>query len=176
MKIAEAGAKSLVAVDLSAEARKIYHQRYRATAREVDAALQQFFAALERQKLLENTVVIITSDHGESFGESDLITHMFGDRGDFESTHHVPMLILLPSKMRTTTKVIDRRVSIANLAPTIYDLAGLDWQDSESATNSTRVRRCPCFLTARSATPPRSGFRRPRARTTLTQNGNERRR
>jgi len=72
-------------------------------------------------------VVIVTSDHGESFGEADLITHMFHDRGDFESTHHVPMLIVLPASARTSARVIDRRVSIASLAPTIYDFARIDW-------------------------------------------------
>jgi arylsulfatase A-like enzyme len=71
--------------------------------------------------------VIITSDHGEAFGEADLITHMFHDRGDFESTHHVPMLIVLPPGMRTSSAIIDRRVSIANLAATIYDFAEIDW-------------------------------------------------
>jgi arylsulfatase A-like enzyme len=126
-KIEEAGAKSLTAIDLSPEARAIYRSRYRATVRSTDAALRQFFAAAERENLLDNTVVIITSDHGEAFGEADLMTHMFDDRGDYESTHHVPMVIVLPAKMRKATRTIDRKVSIANLAPTIYDLAGLDW-------------------------------------------------
>jgi arylsulfatase A-like enzyme len=126
-KIAEAGAKSLTAIDLSPEARAIYRSRYRSTVRSTDIALQQFFAAAERENMLDNTIVIITSDHGEAFGEADLITHMFGDRGDYESTHHVPLLIVLPPKMRMTTRSIDRKVSIANLAPTIYDFAGLDW-------------------------------------------------
>jgi arylsulfatase A-like enzyme len=125
-KIAEAGAASLTAIDLSEEARRTYRRRYRAKVRGADATLRQFFAILEREKLLDNTVVIITSDHGESFGEADLITHMFHDRGDYESTHHVPMLIVLPPKMRATAKVIDRRVSIANIPATIYDLVGLD--------------------------------------------------
>ncbi|HYS53292.1 MAG TPA: sulfatase-like hydrolase/transferase [Thermoanaerobaculia bacterium] len=126
-KIGEAGAKSLTAIDLSPQERVIYHSRYRATVRETDMALQQFFAILDKEKRLENTIVIITSDHGESFGEADMMTHMFGDRGDYESTHHVPMLIVLPRSLRTTVRTIDRKVSIANLAPTIYDLAGVDW-------------------------------------------------
>jgi len=126
-KIAQAGAKSLTAIDLTPQIRAIYRNRYRATVRGTDMALQEFFAALDKEKLLANTVVIITSDHGESFGESDMITHMFGDRGDYESTHHVPLLIVLPPKMRSATRTVDRKVSIANLAPTIYDFAGVDW-------------------------------------------------
>lgn len=126
-KIADVGAKSLVAVDLSPEALEIYRDRYRAKVRGVDEILREFFAELERGKLLANTVVIITSDHGESFGEGDLITHMFHDRGDFESTHHVPLVIVLPARMGAAAKTVDRRVSIAEIAPTIYDLAGVNW-------------------------------------------------
>src|SRR5581483_9096068 len=104
----------------------IYHNRYNATARELDDSLKEFFGALERDHLLDNTVVIITSDHGESFGEDGLITHMFHDRGDYESTHHVPLIVVFPGSLNVKSAVIGRKVSIANIAPTIYELAGLD--------------------------------------------------
>jgi arylsulfatase A-like enzyme len=149
-KIAEAGAASLTAIDLSEEARMIYRKRYRGKVRGVDATLQQFFAILDSEKLLDNTVVIITSDHGESFGEADMITHMFHDRGDYESTHHVPLLIVLPPRMRTTAK-IDRRVSIANIPATIYDLVGLDWSRFLSEHDGFGRSLLPLF----SATPLR---------------------
>src|SRR5581483_3383436 len=76
---------------------------------------------------LHDALPIFTSDHGESFGDADLITHMFHDRGDFESTHHVPLLMLLPRGMQPSSKIVDRRVSIAEIAPTIYDFARLNW-------------------------------------------------
>jgi arylsulfatase A-like enzyme len=125
-KIAEAGAASLTTLDLSPEAIAIYHNRYNAIARELDGSLSDFFDALEGGHLLSNTVVIITSDHGESFGEDNLITHMFHDRGDYESTHHVPLIVIFPRTMNVKPAVIDRKVSIASIAPTIYELAGLD--------------------------------------------------
>jgi arylsulfatase A-like enzyme len=125
-KIAQAGAASLTTIDLSPQAIAIYHDRYNATARGVDDSLSEFFDALERDHLLDNSVVIITSDHGESFGESGLITHMFHDRGDYESTHHVPLIVVFPRSMNVKSAVIDRKVSIANIAPTIYELASLD--------------------------------------------------
>jgi arylsulfatase A-like enzyme len=117
----------LVAADLSPEALAIYHRRYNATVRGVDRTLADFFAALEREKLLDNTIVIITSDHGESFGEAGFLTHMLGDHGDYEATHHVPLLVVMPKKFAPAAARIDRPVSIADLAPTIYDLAGVDW-------------------------------------------------
>jgi len=117
----------LVAADLSPQALAIYRARYDATVRELDDTLKKFFAQLEREKLLDNTVVIITSDHGESFGEGGFLTHMLGDRGDYESTHHVPMLVVFPKRLGRPAARIDKPVSIADLAPTIYDLAGVDW-------------------------------------------------
>jgi hypothetical protein len=126
-KIRVAGMPQTVTIDLSPEALTIYHNRYRAKVRELDLQLNEFFKWMEDQGTLDNTIVVITSDHGESFGEADLITHNFHDRGDYESTHHVPLLIVLPPRYRVATRRVDEKVSIADVAPTLYDLAGLDW-------------------------------------------------
>jgi arylsulfatase A-like enzyme len=116
----------LVAVDLSPEALKIYHQRYLAKVKKADTMLQLFFEMLEREKALDDAVVVITSDHGEEFGESHFITHMLRDKGNHEATHHVPLLVILPKNMTRKAAVVDREVSIDMLAPTIYDFAALD--------------------------------------------------
>lgn len=116
----------LVAIDLSPEALQIYHQRYLAKVKKADAMLQLFFGDLERQHALDNTVVIITSDHGEEFGESHFITHMLRDKGNYEATHHVPLMVVLPRSMTAKAAVVDREVSIDMIAPTIYDFAALD--------------------------------------------------
>src|ERR1043166_1694224 len=116
----------LVAIDLSPEALQIYHQRYLAKVKKTDAMLKLFFDDLYRQHALDNTVVILTSDHGEEFGESHFITHMLQDKGDYEATHHVPLLVILPPHMARKAAVVDREVSIDMIAPTIYDFAGVD--------------------------------------------------
>jgi arylsulfatase A-like enzyme len=116
----------LVSIDLSPEALQIYHQRYLAKVKKTDATLQLFFQMLEREKRLDDTVVIITSDHGEEFGESHFITHMLRDKGNNEATHHVPLLVLLPKNMTRKAAVVDREVSIDMIAPTIYDFAAID--------------------------------------------------
>ncbi len=88
--------------------------------------LKLFFDDLERQHALDNTVVILTSDHGEEFGESHFITHMLQDKGNYEATHHVPLMVILPPHMARKAAVVDREVSIDMIAPTIYDFAGVD--------------------------------------------------
>ena len=89
--------------------------------------MRRIFDILAEKKLLESTVVIITSDHGEAFGEKHLITHSFGNQGDREVTHRVPLLIVLPGSYLVRNHAIDVQTSSADIAPTIYDLAGLDW-------------------------------------------------
>lgn len=127
-KLAEVGYPRLLSLDLSPETLAIYKARYMATVHDLDGVLREFFNAADHEHLLDNTIVIITSDHGEEFGESGYITHMLRDHGDYEATHHVPLIILVPPSIsRAGASVVTRRVSLASLAATIYDVAGLDW-------------------------------------------------
>jgi arylsulfatase A-like enzyme len=172
-KIRIAGSAKTVATDLSPQALQIYRNRYEASVRDLDSRLREMFAALERDHLLENTIVVVTSDHGESFGEKDFITHNLRDRGDFETTHHVPLLILLPPRYRVTTRRIEQKVSIADLAPTIYDLAGLDWTPLKSAFPDGYGRSlAPMFMTV----PPRVAQATPPVREKSDHSADERER
>ena len=135
----------LVAADLSPEALAIYRQRYDATVRGMDNALKAFFASLESDHRLDNTIVIITSDHGESFGEGGFVTHMFGDKGDYESTHHVPLLVVLPKSMQRRTARVDTPVSIADIAPTVYDLTRIDWNPIRKVHSDYARSLAPMF-------------------------------
>src|SRR5206468_1313962 len=50
---------------------------YAASVRYADDWLERLLARLEEAGLLDDTLVIVCSDHGENFGERDLITHAF---------------------------------------------------------------------------------------------------
>jgi arylsulfatase A-like enzyme len=66
----------------------------------------------------EDTVVVVTGDHGEEFGEH-------GGRAHATTCHHeslhVPIVLRIPGTERTR---IDRRVGLVDLVPTILDLTG----------------------------------------------------
>jgi arylsulfatase A-like enzyme len=136
-KLGEVTFPHLLADDLTPEQLSIYHRRYAANVRKLDQALRMFFDELQQEKLLDNTIVIITSDHGEAFGEAGFITHMLKDHGDREANYHVPLLIVLPPRFHRKTAVVDHVVSLDMLAPTIYDLEGIDW--------SACARRYPSY-------------------------------
>jgi arylsulfatase A-like enzyme len=114
-------------LDLTKAQVAVYRKRYLAEIREFDDAMRKLFELLEAQKLLDSTIVIVTSDHGESFGEQNLITHSFGNRGNVEATNHVPLLILFPPSYAIRPRAINSRVTLADVPPMVYDLIGSDW-------------------------------------------------
>ena len=59
----------------------------------VDRELGRVVAELERTGRYDSTMLIVTSDHGEFFGEHDLWEHAVGP---FDEVHHVPLLIKFP--------------------------------------------------------------------------------
>jgi arylsulfatase A-like enzyme len=115
--------------DLSDDMLRIYRSRYRAAVRQLDPVLRDVFLALEQKGVLDSTIVIIASDHGEAFGEQHLITHSFLNRGDREATNRVPLVFVFPPAFGFGGRTVTSPVVLSDIAPTIYDLAGLDWTD-----------------------------------------------
>jgi arylsulfatase A-like enzyme len=86
----------------------------------LDAQLGSLLDTLEQQGLLANTDVIITSDHGEEFGEHNFFGHAHNTNLDAVG---VPLLILAPSA--PAGKVVSSPVSLCDLPATIVQLLGL---------------------------------------------------
>jgi arylsulfatase A-like enzyme len=114
--------------DLDARQLRLYRLRYDAEVHELDRMFAALFGYLQKSHLLDSTIVIITADHGESFGEGNLITHAFNDHGDRESTRHVPLLFVFPPSMQYRGRTIDVLGTTADIAPTIYDLVRIDFR------------------------------------------------
>lgn len=87
----------------------------------IDHQLGQLLNELGRKGLLENTLIIITSDHGEEFGEHGIFDH---GNSLYLPTVHVPLLIVFPSKV-PAGKRIHEPVSLRDLAATVVDLTRL---------------------------------------------------
>jgi arylsulfatase A-like enzyme len=75
---------------------------------------------LERRGVLRDTLVIITSDHGEQFGEHGMFNHGYSL---YAHEVHVPLLIISPSSPPGLT--VSQPVSLCNLPATVIDLLGL---------------------------------------------------
>jgi arylsulfatase A-like enzyme len=89
--------------------------------RSVDDHLALLLEDLERRGILDNTIVIVSSDHGEEFGEHGIFTH---GNSLFERSLHVPLLIHFPARLPGVR--VRHWVSIRDVAATVAALARLD--------------------------------------------------
>jgi len=85
---------------------------------EIGAMLDDF----RSRGLLENTIVIVTADHGEEFGEHGLLDH---GNSLYLPALHVPLLVVWPGHVPAGRRV-EPTVSLIDLAATVLDLAAAD--------------------------------------------------
>ena len=90
---------------------------YDASIAWLDAQLRDLFAQLESRGLLRNTLVIVTSDHGEEFNEHGLLNH--GSSLYFPSVH-VPLLVVHPGSV-PASRVVEEPVTLRDLPATVLE-------------------------------------------------------
>ncbi len=95
-----------------------------------DRHLGRMIGMLEERGLIENTIVIVTSDHGMPF------PRVKGQA--YEFSNHIPLAIMWKRGIKTTGRVIDDYVSFTDLAPTLIELAGLKWNEAGMQPHSGR--------------------------------------
>ena len=87
----------------------------------VDDSLGRILAALEKASVLDNTIVVFTSDHGYFYGEHGLNEER---RLAYEETIRIPLLVRYPSRVKAGA-VASEMVLTLDLAPTLLELARL---------------------------------------------------
>ncbi len=93
---------------------------YRSAVRWVDDALSRVRKALETRGLLEDSVLVLASDHGEAFGENGRHGHA---RNVLTAVVSVPLVVRLPFAVEPVR--VKSQVRNLDLAPTLLDLAGV---------------------------------------------------
>lgn len=86
----------------------------------VDAQVGVLVGALEARGILDDTLIVVTSDHGELFHEHGLVTH---GRSLYDGEARVPLLVHWPGQV--TPGDDDRPVSTLDVLPTVIDALGL---------------------------------------------------
>lgn len=104
---------------------------YDAGLRYVDDQVGRLYAALAAAGRLDDTLVIVTADHGESLGEHGRIGH-----GGFltESVLHVPLIVRFPRAVAAGTRV-DHPVSLVDVYPTVRGTMGAVSTRPDTGTN-----------------------------------------
>lgn len=122
-EIADAGLDKALPLPVMEEDR-IPFANYRGDVAMLDDFLVDLLAELEKHDPgLENTVVLLTSDHGECFGEGDL--HKTHTESLYEATQHVPMFLHLPGHQGAGLQV-EETVTHSDIYPTLMAAAGLE--------------------------------------------------
>ncbi|MCA9526002.1 MAG: sulfatase-like hydrolase/transferase, partial [Myxococcales bacterium] len=100
--------------------------RYDHEIRYVDLWLGPLFSALRARDDWDRTVVLLTSDHGEAFGEHGSFTH---GRDLYQAVMHVPMFLVGPGIPAGGT--IDEPVDLLDLGVTLAQAGGARLRDAE---------------------------------------------
>lgn len=93
---------------------------YYATISFLDAQIGRILDALEKNNLMEKTIIVFWSDHGYFLGEKGL----WYKRKAFELSARVPLIVSVPGV--TQGKPCSRTVELVDLYPTLVDHAGFD--------------------------------------------------
>jgi arylsulfatase A-like enzyme len=101
---------------------ELYRDSYESCIAYLDRNIGLLFDELRRRGLLENTLAIVTSDHGEHFMEHGFMGHGLSL---YRREVQVPLLIFPPSGT-PVARTVDEPVSLRDLPATIVDLLRLD--------------------------------------------------
>lgn len=94
---------------------------YYASITEIDAQFGRLLDLLEESGQLDNTIIVMTSDHGDLLGAHGLF---FKDISAFEEIYRVPLLVSGPGI--ATGAACAGRVGLHDLCPTLLELAGCE--------------------------------------------------
>jgi arylsulfatase A-like enzyme len=92
---------------------------YDAEIAQVDDAIAWIVRSLDKLRMLDDTVIVFTADHGEEFMDHGGTSHGWTL---YDEVLHVPLLIAAPGKGRVD---VDETVALVDVAPTVLELAGI---------------------------------------------------
>lgn len=91
----------------------LYHNRYKNSLYYIDSLIAQVLDNVD----LDNTIVVITSDHGEEFNDHQM--NYWGHTGNYSATQvHVPLYVYMPKK---TPQTIRYRTTHFDIVPTLMN-------------------------------------------------------
>lgn len=95
---------------------------YKTMVSAVDEAIGELLYSLENANLLDDTVIVIASDHGEEFLEHGVWGHI---HEGYDALIHVPLIIKVPSAMGPMRPAVNELVELVDVTPTLLSLANI---------------------------------------------------
>lgn len=125
------GARGRSREDVDAEDLKYLRQLYDGNLRYPDEEVGRLVASLRERGVLDESVLVLSSDHGESLGERGAFRHGHGVDRELVP---IPLLIRLPSRLGVTGRR-SSPVGNVDVMPTLLDLVGVSVPDSLDGTS-----------------------------------------
>ncbi len=116
------------------EARACYY----ASITEIDAQFGKLIDQVEAAGELENTLIVLTSDHGELLGAHGLYCK---NVSGYEEVYNIPMILRGPGV--AANAVADARVGLHDLGPTLLDLTGAGPMDAPDSSSFAALLKEP---------------------------------
>ena len=101
-----------------------FNPAYASRVRRMDACFGEFVEDLKRRDLYEQSIIILTSDHGDSLGEDGRMGHAYTI---FPEVIQVPLLVHLPERLRRVVTAEPAALAFTtDISPTLFALLGHD--------------------------------------------------
>jgi arylsulfatase A-like enzyme len=113
--------------------------RYWGNIKYADEHFGRFLKHIKAQPFLNRTIMVITSDHGESLGAHNLFDH----NDLFQDIIHVPLLLHLPGQK--VRQLIDTPVELVDIYPTLLELLGIEVKEKIRGENLLKEKRDKSF-------------------------------
>jgi arylsulfatase A-like enzyme len=109
------------ATRITREAMSLYHDSYDSCIAYLDRQVGLLLDEIGRRGILDNTLVIVTSDHGEQLGEHGLVSH---GTSVYRPEVHVPLVVVPPARSSRPGFVAEP-VSLRDIPATIAEIVGV---------------------------------------------------
>lgn len=125
-----------------------------------DRLVGELLDLLDELDVADNTLVVVTSDHGEQLGEHDI---MFHHHGLYDESLRIPLIVRAPGQRGVVNRRIEAQVRIMDVAPTVLEYVRLDpLEQAEGAellgyATGVRQRNLVCPLYGRRTASLREG-------------------
>ena len=108
-------------LEVSAREWEILKAWYDACIAYIDSLIGQLVEWLDRRRLLDSTLIIVTADHGEHFGEHGLADHQYCI---YDTLLRVPLIVAGPREIVPSGTRVQSLVSLVDLFPSLARMIG----------------------------------------------------
>lgn len=112
-------------IDLNPSDRRAMLAGYYGLINHVDNQIGRLVMFLRDRKMLDDTLIMVVSDHGEMLGDH----YRFAKARPFEGSARIPFVLRPPGTWGMSPRVVDAPVGLQDVMPTLLDAAGIDVPD-----------------------------------------------